>query len=598
MYYSIKSAWSAENWINEYLDSLSQQEIEDINQQVQIFFSKNVLLPQDFDKIINTHIYTMLCQLLIVSVKCNFKLIKECHDDKVSCLISQSKDCLLALKILTQITLTYVSPNAVIPFPAQSIEKLEQLIQDSNHYDLGILSLISACTFKSALSILLDYQILPAELSILSLSDSSKVEPFIFFFSQLKKQDRKLNCAPQMAESYLINHFFISHNYGGALVNVLCSNGFVNFIEKVDTSYKSNMHSCGIKTTAYWQIFIKSYPSMIKQVGHDYEGNDCLVETTSTRKIFISNWKTESAALLQALIEIDVSALKFFEGGYSTNTITALMLQTVCKIREENKLLRNYICHEKIYNAKDNYVHLVVTLPGDNNHIGMIKLKDCHKMSLEEIFQHVKHDVEIMTYCRYKSEELAKKNPHLIDLFNRFYLPNEESLCESVNVRNPIFSVSNIGPWGSRYGLSPLFPGEVLKVVLSQVERKQVWNNRLKVFEIQDRLPISVNSDHRIYDGNISLAKMTQIAFDEMYSKMKKDEILPEDNKNQFSDLSQFISITNKILKDNIELGYLFMKISSHQWVNGVKLGSILSRLKSSVSNMIQRKKHNVSAKL
>ena len=242
------------------------------------------------------------------------------------------------------------------------------------------------------------------------------------------------------------------------------------------------------------------------------------------------------------------------------------------KLNKENPNLRNYVVHNKMYNSVDNYIHLVVNLPGATNHLAMLKLKNSHKITLYELSDRVQNYIQVMSYARYKSEGLAAEHPELLADYYAAAAPDNYDAFRYIEIPGSIISLTNVGPWSGEQSLSPLLPFESLKLTMSQVDRKQIWNNKIKAFEVQDRLPIGLSADHRVFDANMGTPKMLQIALDEMIDKLEQNIESSQSEEIKEVDIDQFIEFSNEMLEKNLKWGFRYLMGSSHCWQSDIDM--------------------------
>jgi hypothetical protein len=267
---------------------------------------------------------------------------------------------------------------------------------------------------------------------------------------------------------------------------------------------------------------------------------------------------------------IDITPIEFFEKKYHPETVTCLMLQALSKAMSNYPLLKNYMCHHKIYNPKDSLVGLAVLIPGSQDHLSMIEFKNCHEMSIASLSHHIKFDIGIISYCYKRTEELKKEHHWLQDIFNKTFVPRAESFSRHFHapqMAKPAISLSNIGHWGYDTPISPLFPDEAVKLTLGKIERKQVWNNTIREFETRDILPVGISVDHRVFDANIPVPGLMQTGFDQMFQMMHQNTASAESARGA-SELNRFIEATEKSLKTNLEMTFKGLMFSSHIWRN------------------------------
>lgn len=242
------------------------------------------------------------------------------------------------------------------------------------------------------------------------------------------------------------------------------------------------------------------------------------------------------------------------------------MLQTLSQFCANHPQARNYWFNHKLYNASDSYVALAVKLPGCDDQIGAIEFKNCHEMSLDELAKHIQNDISLMSYCFKKAKALQIEHPYLSDVVNRIFTSRHERLNPVPMFARPAISLSNVGHWGYKTAISPLFPNETFKLTLTEIERRQVWNKKSAQFEIQDILPVGISVDHRVFDGNTPLPLAMQEAFDHMFAEMEQLKI--KSLSKPLNNLEYFIRYSNTLLEKDLDLGFRYLFALSHVWKN------------------------------
>ena len=153
--------------------------------------------------------------------------------------------------------------------------------------------------------------------------------------------------------------------------------------------------------------------------------------------------------------------------------------------------------------------------------------------------------MQIMDYCYKRTEQLKQEHAYIRDIFDQFVQPRSENIYMEPLITRPTISLSNVGQWGYEAPISPLFPNEVVKLTLAKIERKQVWNNKTKQFEIRDMLPVGISVDHRVFDGNIPVPHMMQAAFDQVFDRMLQDAKTPPVRVKSSIQLDEFIQASS-----------------------------------------------------
>ena len=367
-------------------------------------------------------------------------------------------------------------------------------------------------------------------------------------------------------EQELISMIFAEHVYVPTLINVLGVAGAKQLFDNIDKKHNHLLEKINLTPSQDWRFFMDNVPALIEEVFHD-QAKGTIIEPTSTRKIFTALWDEPSQPTQSSIFNIDVTPIDFFEKKYNPETLTCLMLQALSKAMENHPPLKNYMCHNKIYNPTDSFVGLGVLLPGSTDHLGMIEFKNCHQMSIFELTQHIQFDMSAMVYSYKRTQALKQEHPHLMDQFNEVFIPRSENFFRYPFTARPTISLSNIGHWGYDMPISPLFPNETVKLTLAKVDKRQVWNNQSKCFEVRDILPVGISVDHRVFDGNIPVPKMMQTAFDEMFTAMQKS-VPPTEPVHSPTALDEYIALSERLLKNELESTFKALYLASHFWRN------------------------------
>ena len=322
---------------------------------------------------------------------------------------------------------------------------------------------------------------------------------------------------------------------------------------------------------------------------HEYSQTIYEVEMTPIRKTLMTQWNNSSDATMVSQFNINVDCIEFFNKKYPSETLTTLMLQTVSLCLKENEVYRTYLNYKKLYRSKEAYTGIIVQLPGCRDQLGTIAFKNCHTMNANELAKRIRDILQMMTYCYQKREELEQLHPHLKLFEERTLLDFAHDIYNCSLPGSPIATVSNVGFWGYTNAKSPLLQNEVMKFVMLQVDRKQVWNKNSQSFVIEDHLPISISVDHRLFDGNNPVPKMLNDSFQRMFQKM-------QDGKNTSSSIKKPVNSENLIktveymLHVNLDFGYQFISTLQTFWpdfLDPTELLSPLQKIKLSMKTLV-----------
>lgn len=584
VYHLIRPSSNVEKCIIEGWNILDNQEKIEIEKRINTVFKEGFPFELKHDRVIYLYIFTLLSQLEIVALQFPMRALPEVKDKMLKKrmrqqLVDELFHAMLFSKIAYELN-TYCNTP---PEYNKSIDKVAHFIREEK--DLGVaivlLNLIAESWFEEFINVLSEHKIAPNVFNVILEDERRHVKEASLYkdISQLNKY--YLRKQINYLEIDLLGDLFLQHKYSSAIMQAIGKLGCLDLINRIHDKHNQQIAQIDLPPNKKWLKYIQTFTAYLSEI-EDSSFGDTLITQSTTREILLGSWKSPEDPTMFSMLSLNVTRLETFENKYPPQTLTGLMLQALSKLSKENPTLRNYVYYNKIYNMSGNYIHLVINLPGAANHLAMIKFKDPHEISLNEISERVQNYVEIMSYARYKTEELVEENPELLAKFFSTIVPDRNDAFKELLSPRAIFTLTNVGPWGGEQNLSPLLPFEALKLVMSQVERKQVWNNKTKEFEIQDRLPVGLSADHRVFDANMGTPKRLQIALDEMIDKLEQNTDSQHTDGIKPVDINQFMEFSNKILEDDLNLGFRFLKVRSHYWRSDSDIDALHKKMFSS----------------
>jgi hypothetical protein len=375
-------------------------------------------------------------------------------------------------------------------------------------------------------------------------------------------------------EEQLLVNFFSQHRYMIASAALLGLEGVSQFMQALNAKHHQQLKKINLEPSKKWMAFMHIVQNMLPLINNSSQLYQ-EVEKTPMRKFMMMQWDNCSDATMVSQSNIDVTCVDFFEKKFPPETLTTLMMQTVSLWLKENELYRRHFQFKKLYQCKEAYVGVIVQLPDCRDHIGTIAFANCHELSVTELSKRIREIMGLMVYCYKRREELEQLHPHLKPYEEEVLFDFANNVYGYPLPASPITTISNVGPWAYMDAKSPLFKNEVMKFVMMQVERKQVWNKERKDFEIQDHLPISISADHRLYDGNTPVPKMLNAAFQRMFQKMHEDVKKPSENRKPI-DSAKFIEEAENLLNLNLDFGYLCLTALQTVWADFFAIEDLL----------------------
>jgi hypothetical protein len=583
LYHLISPSRGVEKWISEGWDLLHAQERAEIEERIQSLFKEGLPFQLAHDKAIYLYIFTLLSQLEIVALQLPLKTLPHLKDKKLKQLMRQQ----LVDEVFHAILFSKIACELSVPFGyppeySQCIENICVFIREEQDVGAAIvlLNLIAESWFEELLDILSEKGVAPKVFEVI-IEDERRHVNEAELYREIGLPDKKyLKERIAYFENELIGDLVFQLKYSAAMMHVLGRSGCVHFVHRIYEKHKHQLAKIDLLPHEKWETLMSA---LIVYLDNDNFSSimpdDSVVEASSTRRIMMNAWKPPVNPTMFSLFSLDVSRVEVFENKYPPQTLTGLVLQAMSKLNKENPSLRNYVVHNKIYNSVDNYIHLVVNLPGATNHLAMLKLKNSHELTLYELSDRVQNYIQVMSYARYKSEELAEEYPGLLADYYTAAVPDSYDAFRYIELPGSIISLTNVGPWAGEQSLSPLLPFESLKLTMSQVDKKQIWNNKIKTFEIQDRLPIGLSADHRVFDANMGTPKMLQIALDEMIDKLEQNGAPSQSEEIKAVDMDQFVEFSNKMLEKDLKWGFRYLMGSSHCWQSDIDMNLLHKRV-------------------
>lgn len=581
----VKASWDIDARIQDAWRFLNDSEKKTVISRIEALFSEGLPLDIKYERVICAYVFSMLTQLEVVAIQIPLKFLSEIKDKTLEKMMRrQLVDEVFHTMLFAKIAYELASPYALPPANSKSIQEICDLVINEANFNTSIvlLNFIAEGWIEQLFSVLAKHGIAKRVFEVILEDERRHVKEAELYGSLGTIENYIIQKKLGGIERKLVSNVFFGGKYGTALINMIGFNGCKELVTLIDKKHRSQLKKLNLVPTKTWTVFLDSYDAYMSLLTSD-ASDDEEIPRTITRRALMSSWTKPRDPSAYSIFNIDVSKLETFENKYSPQALTGLMLQTLSKITKETPILRNYLRNNKIYSAKNNYVTLIIQLPGTLNNLGLIKFKDPHEMSLSVLSEHVKHDIAIMNYCRYRADELRKKHPELKNEFDDVFVSSSDDFYEFVDIFSPMISLSNISPWDYHTGLSALLPQETLKVVFGKTERKQVWNNQEKKFEIRDLINVGMTVDHRLFDGNMGTPKKAQIAFDEMFEKMIEDDKKDRDMAVNYADKNKFIETMEVILEKDLLLGFRFIVMCAQVWINDLDIVASINKLSNRV---------------
>lgn len=567
----LRPTWGAEKWIAEGWNKITLDEKQIIKDRMDDMFRDGLPFKLKSDKLFYIYTFSLLAQLevLAIQVPLNFESrmsTVEYQQRMRQQLLDEIFHGLVFTKIVYMLCAPYASPP---PYSA-NIEILCNFIRNETCPKVAImlLNLIGEGWIEEIFYSLHREEIAPKVFSII-LEDEHRHVCEAELYRDIGMPDIDL-IKPKIAylEEQLITNIFMQYKYMASVCALLGVDGVTDFKRALHNKHVEQLKKINLEPNENWKFFMKFGEEILPEIQNYTEASE-EVEMTSIRKVFMTQWSNPSDPTMTGQFNINVSCLDFFNKKFPAETLTGLMMQAVSLGLARTDSFRNYLSFRKIFRSKEAYVGLVVKLPNCGDHIGTIVFENCHELTLRELSIKIQTIMQMMMYCYKKREHLEQTNPQVQQLMKDMVYDFAYHTYPYPIAGTPFVSLSNIGFCGYSQSKSPLRCNESMKFTLMEVERKLVWQKETQSFEAQDVLPVSISADHRIFDGNLPVPKMTGDYFNQMFAKMLTDKQTSSAPAMHHEKIEKLL---DQLLATNIEMGYKVLLWLQTYWFDFISI--------------------------
>jgi len=561
----LKPSWGAEKWILEGWNQITAAEKMLIKARIDELFKDGLPFELKHDKLFYIYTFSLLAQLEVLAVQVPLKfesrMTSPAHKELMHV---QLLDEIFHGLVFTKIVYLLCSPHALPPAYNENIETLCNFIRNEECPKVAVvlLNLIGEGWIEEIFYSLQKQNIAPNVFSTIIDDEHRHVsEAELYREIGLPEMDVM---RPKLAylEEQLLTNIFFQYKYIFSVCTLLGADGTIDFLQSLDKKHREQLSKINLVPSEMWQMVAQMGEDFLPKI-QQYAHGSYEIEMSPIRKVFLTQWDNPSDPTMAGEFNINVTCLGVFDKKYPPETITTLMLQTISQGLANQDSFRNFLSHKKLYQSKEAYAAIVVKLPDCGDHIGAIVFENCHKLTVQVLAARIRHVLQMMVYCYKKREQMEKEHPHLALIVDSGLYDFSYGLYPYPIPGNAVVSLSNIGSCGYTQAKSPLRTNESMKFTLFEVERRQVWNKVTKEFEVQDLLPVSISADHRIFDGNLPIPKITAKIFQEMYERMETDIKRPMKAQAQDPDLIQMLE---KLIAGNMEMGYKLLTTLQTMW--------------------------------
>lgn len=573
----LRPVWGAEKWIMEGWKELNAKEKESVRIRMESVFKDGLPFQLKHDKLLYIYTFSLLAQLEVLAIQVPLKFsssLSLVHHRKR--MRTQLLDEVFHGLVFTRIVYMLSAPLAEPPPYNESIEALCDFIRHEHcpKMALMLLNLVAEGWIEELFKSLRNANIAPKVFDIIIDDEHRHVSEAELYRDIGLPDGDKVREKLTSLEAHLLTGVFMQYKYVMSVSTLLGVEGVLKFIAALDQKHTRQLEKVSLKPTADWAFFMAFWKECLPAIERasltNYE-----ISMTPIRQVFMTQWGNPSDPTMSGRFDIDVTSLDFFGNTFPKETLTTLMLQALSEMVMERGIFRRFLSFNRLYQSDKAYMGIVVKLPECGDQIGTIVFEDCHLLRVETLALRIREVMGWMTYCFKRREALEAQHPE----FQTFV---QDGLVNYLNdgygyplPGYPFVSVSSIGFCGFKDCMSPLRRNEALKFTLLMVEKKQIWNRETNTFEARDILPVSISADHRIYDANTPVPKLTAECFDKAFLRMIHPK--PQEKIKSFADKNdELIESIEKMISKNPELAFRTLLVLQTYWFDFLSIEEVL----------------------
>jgi hypothetical protein len=567
----LRPSWGAEKWIQEGWEQITADEKQLIKDRLDDLFRDGLPFELKSDKLFYIYTFSLLAQLEVLAIQVPLKFESKMSTPEFrERLHTQLLDEIFHGLVFTKIVYLLCTPYASPPDYNLNIEVLCNFIRNESCPKVAImlLNLIGEGWIEEIFYALDRAGIAPKVFKVI-LEDEHRHVCEADLYRDIGMPDLEL-VKPKIAflEDQLLTNIFMQYKYIVSISSLLWGGGVYDFMDCLNKKHVQQLKKVNLEPTENWHFFMQFSDGILPKAFH-YTDTHEEVEMTPIRKVLMTQWSSPCDPTMAGQFDIDITGLDFFNKKFPPETVTCLMLQAISLGLSVTDSFRNYLNFRKLFRSKEAYTGLVVKLPGCGDHIGTIVFENCHHFSFLELTSKIRSIMKMMVYCFKKREYLEQNNEQVKKLMEEMIYDYAYGTYNYPIAGTPFVSLSNIGFCGYNQGMSPLRCNEAMKFSLMEVQRKPKWNHEKQAFEPADMLPVSISADHRIFDGNIPVPKMTADYFNKMFAKMMADKNPKPAAPYPYEQIEQLLE---QLLESNVEIGYKTLLFLQTYWCDFISV--------------------------
>lgn len=578
----LRPAWGAEKWIQEGFSKITDEEKQLIKERMQALFKNGLPFQLKHDKLLYIYTFSLLAQLEVLAIQIPLRFEAQMSTPQFRQqmrmqLLDEIFHGLVFTKIVYMLSLPYAAPPAY----NDHIETLCNFIRSEECPKVGVvlLNLVAEGWIEEVFKSLKQADIAPEVFETILADEHRHVCEADLYRDIGIPNENVLRQKLEKLEELLLMSLTLQPKYAMAIYVLLGLSGAKAFLLSLQDKHNTQLKKINLMPSRQWQSLMQLGDEALARLKSPEE-----VEMTPVRKVFMTQWDSPGDPIMTGQFDMDISVLDFFAKKYPPETLTTLILQSISHLLTLHDTYRHFISYKKLYRSQSSHVAIVVKLPDCGDHVGNIVFRNCHEMTVFELSRRIRQHLEEMVYCYKKREALEKEHPYLKQNLDNVLYEYAYDEYDYPIAGTPAVSLSSIGFCGYSQAISPLRKHEGLKFTLLTAERKPIWNKKIGDFEPRDILPVSVSADHRVFDGNVPIPKLLSSSFQLMFQQMQQSEIKAINSERVVKN-TEFNNMIDKMLKENLELGYRVLATLQNVWLDYIELKDLFNVVTKKLAN-------------
>lgn len=528
----LKPFWGSEKWIHEGWNSITSDEQADIKARVDELFKNGLPFDLKHDKLLYIYSFSLMAQLEVLGIQLPMlfqdKMQNPVFKERMR---AQLVDEIFHAITFTKIVFLLCAPYDTPPAYNERLEHICNFIRSQKCVKVGmvVMNLVCEGLVEEVFTIFYKHNIAP-ELFKIIMEDEHRHVCEADLYAEIGLPDKEVLIKTiNELEQLIISAFTLEPKYTIALNALLGPEGSADFMLALHEKQSCQLKKIGMSPSDKWEIFFKIGPDTYAELGaypkklkNEFEQEVYEVEMPPTTKILMTQMNSPGDPTMLAQFNIDVSDFGFFENKYPHETITVLMMQAVSSVLISHDSFRNFLSYNKLYQTRSAYLSVIDKLADCEDHRCTIHFHNCHEMTSDELLSKIKRSQQMITYCYKKCEQIEKEHPDLKQRLDDMLYGYAHDVYPCPLPGSHSVFLSNIGSYGYSQASLPLLKQTGVHILLLAIERKSVWNNATRTFEIKDLLPVSISADSRIFDGLSPIPDLLNKAFQAALKKMEQ----------------------------------------------------------------------------